>query len=645
MATTGGPGPRAGRSSRGCWTWPAAPATSSASWRPPDCGPWAWTCRGGCWRQDTAGAPWPRPTAPPCRWPTASLDGVTCGYALRNFTELDAVFAELARVVRPGGRLSLLEVAEPEHRLSWPATVLVPHGGSDHRRAGVRRRLPTATCRGRPPTCRPWPSSARCWWRPGFRPSITGPCGEGSARSSPPPVPDSRDRTPPGPVPPSVSPSIRDRPSTPSPWPATGASSSMPPTGSGSAWGRTFPVPLPHGLDDDGDIGRVTETLATIACTDLCPVTTGAVVPPSGSLPFDRSAPPPWSSPRSPTAAMVTPSGSRWSPPLQPDFPRHRSDCDRGCGAQFPDPPPAVGGQPAAREPWVVHMDPHASDQSFLAMVETALAAIRDGELVKVVLARHMDVTVDRPIDVPGLLRRWHHLEPNCTVFSVPTPDGPFVGASPELLVERWGSTVHSRPLAGTAERTVGTRPAACCRPSSSSRARTGTSTAWWSRASPKRSVRCAASSMYPITPTWSGCTTWSTWVRRSGARWRSAGSPDALRSGGRPASHPGRGRGTDGRGPGHDPTSRTRAPRVVRRAGGYVEAGGDGCWMLGIRAMTVRGPRAPPTAGVGIVSGSHPSVELAETNAKLAAVIDALTADDRDPALGLLEQAPTVTS
>jgi demethylmenaquinone methyltransferase/2-methoxy-6-polyprenyl-1,4-benzoquinol methylase len=47
----------------------------------------------------------------------ASLDGVTCGYALRNFTELDAVFAELARVVRPGGRLSLLEVAEPEHPL------------------------------------------------------------------------------------------------------------------------------------------------------------------------------------------------------------------------------------------------------------------------------------------------------------------------------------------------------------------------------------------------------------------------------------------------------------------------------------------------------------------------------------------------
>ncbi len=43
----------------------------------------------------------------------ASFDGVTCGYALRNFTDLAGTFDEMARVVRPGGRLSLLEVAEP----------------------------------------------------------------------------------------------------------------------------------------------------------------------------------------------------------------------------------------------------------------------------------------------------------------------------------------------------------------------------------------------------------------------------------------------------------------------------------------------------------------------------------------------------
>lgn len=43
----------------------------------------------------------------------ASFDGVTCGYALRNFTDLAGTFDEMARVIRPGGRLSILEVAEP----------------------------------------------------------------------------------------------------------------------------------------------------------------------------------------------------------------------------------------------------------------------------------------------------------------------------------------------------------------------------------------------------------------------------------------------------------------------------------------------------------------------------------------------------
>jgi demethylmenaquinone methyltransferase/2-methoxy-6-polyprenyl-1,4-benzoquinol methylase len=50
----------------------------------------------------------------------ASFDGVTCGYALRNFTDLQKTFDEMARVLRPGGRLSLLEVAEPSSGL-WRA--------------------------------------------------------------------------------------------------------------------------------------------------------------------------------------------------------------------------------------------------------------------------------------------------------------------------------------------------------------------------------------------------------------------------------------------------------------------------------------------------------------------------------------------
>lgn len=50
-------------------------------------------------------------------FPDGSLDGATCGFALRNFTDLEATVAELGRVVRPGGRLALLEVAEPPNPL------------------------------------------------------------------------------------------------------------------------------------------------------------------------------------------------------------------------------------------------------------------------------------------------------------------------------------------------------------------------------------------------------------------------------------------------------------------------------------------------------------------------------------------------
>jgi len=46
-----------------------------------------------------------------------SVDAVTCGYALRNFTDLAACLNEMGRVIRPGGRLCLLEVAEPRSGL------------------------------------------------------------------------------------------------------------------------------------------------------------------------------------------------------------------------------------------------------------------------------------------------------------------------------------------------------------------------------------------------------------------------------------------------------------------------------------------------------------------------------------------------
>ena len=49
-----------------------------------------------------------------------SVDGIVCGFALRNFASLKPFLMECSRVLRPGGRVALLEVAEPDNAvLRW----------------------------------------------------------------------------------------------------------------------------------------------------------------------------------------------------------------------------------------------------------------------------------------------------------------------------------------------------------------------------------------------------------------------------------------------------------------------------------------------------------------------------------------------
>ncbi|MCA1691448.1 MAG: chorismate-binding protein, partial [Actinobacteria bacterium] len=57
----------------------------------------------------------------------------------------------------------------------------------------------------------------------------------------------------------------------------------------------------------------------------------------------------------------------------------------------------------------------------------------------------------------------------------------------------------------------------------------------------------------------------------------------------------------------------------------GWVDSRGDGDWAVALRCASVDGRRAVLSAGAGIVAGSDPDAEWAETQAKLEPMLRAL--------------------
>ncbi|CAB4692662.1 unannotated protein [freshwater metagenome] len=84
------------------------------------------------------------------------------------------------------------------------------------------------------------------------------------------------------------------------------------------------------------------------------------------------------------------------------------------------------------------------------AAVGHAIVRITAGELDKVVLARDVTATSEEPIDARVVMEKLAEKYPNTWVFAV---DG-LVGATPELLVRLTKGLVTSRVLAGTIRRT-----------------------------------------------------------------------------------------------------------------------------------------------------------------------------------------------
>lgn len=104
----------------------------------------------GMLRAARTNAPLVRADALRLPFPDATFDALTCGFALRNFAALAPVFAECARVLRPGARVAFLDVAEPANPIArsvhaaWFRRVVPFVGGIVSDRAAYRY-LPAST--------------------------------------------------------------------------------------------------------------------------------------------------------------------------------------------------------------------------------------------------------------------------------------------------------------------------------------------------------------------------------------------------------------------------------------------------------------------------------------------------------------------
>jgi menaquinone-specific isochorismate synthase len=290
-------------------------------------------------------------------------------------------------------------------------------------------------------------------------------------------------------------------------------------------------------------------------------------------------------------------------------------------GAPYaPRPGPAAARPAHLRSPSGFRLTAVPAHDDWCASVTEAVARIDAGDLEKVVLARAVEVEADGPLDITEILRRLRLLFPSCMVFSV---DG-FVGASPELLVARLGLDVRAQPLAGTIARSGD--PA------------TDERLAGALLASPKDRrehglvVDAVAAALGPVCEWIDVPSTPAIVPLRNVAhlgttvRGRLAvPAPSALALA--RELHPT---------PAVAGTPTRAALRLLGElertarghyAGpvGWVDGRGNGEWAVGIRSAQVAGSRARLMSGVGIVAGSDPDEELAETQLKLQALLAAI--------------------
>ncbi|WP_432511457.1 isochorismate synthase [Kineococcus sp. SYSU DK001] len=281
-------------------------------------------------------------------------------------------------------------------------------------------------------------------------------------------------------------------------------------------------------------------------------------------------------------------------------------------------------------------------DPGYRRAVARAVAAIGDGTLQKVVLARSADLRADAPIDTGALLAAFTAGNPAAYAFHVPLRDGAvLVGASPELVAEVAAGVVRSHPLAGTAARQPD--------PARDDRARTDLLASAKDRAEHAFLVEALAAGLRPLTsalhvpagPSVLGTPRlWHLGTPLTGTLRPGTSALDVACAvhptpavGGLPAAAAARFLAEV------EPGDRGTYAGLV----GWMDSAGDGEWALALRCAAVRGDRARVHAGAGVVAGSDPAAEHAETAAKMRTALSALAAVA--PGLRLRHERELVTS
>jgi menaquinone-specific isochorismate synthase len=387
-------------------------------------------------------------------------------------------------------------------------------------------------------------------------------------------------------------------------------------------WGVAARWALPLGIGDRAARGSIARRLAAIAPLarpepgELATVAGLAGGPLAlGALTFDPDA---WSEVVVPAVAVVARGDERHAIAVGT-----ATEVEAILG-RFPfspsaPPSPTISGEPPDR----FELTSVRTHEDFRQRVGLAVEAVRSGALEKVVLAREVAVASNRPLLQHHLLERLRALHPSCCAFAV---DG-FVGASPELLVRRTGTSVTSQPLAGTVARSGD--------PEQDRHLAAGLLASAKERAEHRIVVDAIAAALAPYCDHLDAPevphllelrNVAHLATRITGTLHPDAGSeiPGALEL--VAALHPTPAVGGWPREAALDYIRKCEDLDRDRYAGpvGWVRADGDGEWWLGIRSAVVSGSRARLLAGVGIVDGSDPASELRETQLKLQALLAA---------------------